>query len=167
MKISDFKSWILMIFLLLSPVSTSVTKRRLCIEYKKENYLAKNEYITTLHADSEHRCMVNCVRRSSCMAFNYNAEEKTCILMQEAGCMSPLTSTSYLFVHLHPCNMQPVWYSVRPADRNWYWVTADDPNSNADVIKALEGSSTRYYLSRTLFQGYYLPGLYYWVYLLD
>ena len=120
--------------------------------------MAKSTIIATLHADTEPKCMVNCVRRYPCMAYNYHAEEKTCILMAEMWCMAPssLNHTSYLFAHLHPCKLQTVWYSVRPADHNWYWVTTDDPRNNADIIK-LPGYDARY-VSRTLYQGYYLPG---------
>ena len=146
------------ILLLLTPVRGLVTKRRLCVEYKKENYLANGEYITTSHADTEQKCMIKCMRHDPCMAFNYHEVTKTCILMPELWCMSPssLNNTRYLFVHLYPCKRQPVWFSVRPEERSWSWVTTDDPSNNADIIK-LPGFNTRY-VSRTLYHGYYLPG---------
>ena len=159
MKIYDYKSWVIVAFLLLSHVSCFMKKRRLCIEYKKENYLVNGEHLATLHEDDEHKCMVNCVRDSHCMAFNYHAEGKTCILMPEVvGCMVPKSHnhTSYLFVHLQPCKSRPVWFSVRPAERGWYWVTTEDPRNHADTVK-LPGTKIRC-VSRILYQGYYLPG---------
>ena len=158
MKICLCGHCVITILLLLIPAICSVTKRRLCVEYKKENYFVEGKHIVTLHADAEQKCMVNCVRRNPCMAFNYHAKEKTCILMPKVRCMvpSPLANTSYLLVHLHPCKLQPVWYSVRPVARSWYWVTTDDPSNNVNIIK-LQGNDLRY-IGRVLYQGFYLPG---------
>ena len=158
MKNYNYDSWVIISLLLISPVNCAVIKRRLCIEYKKENYLINSDSITTINANTEHKCMVSCVRRYPCMAFNYHAVKKTCILMAEIGCLPPhsFNDSSYLFAHLQPCKVQPVWYSVRPPDRGWYWVTTDDPNKNSDLIQ-LPGPKTRY-VTRTLYKGYYLPG---------
>ena len=78
--------------------------------------------------------------------------------MPKVGCMSSssLNNTWHLFVHLYPCKRQPVWFSVRPEERGWFWVTTDNPRNNAALLK-LPGTNTRY-VSRTLFRGYYLPG---------
>ena len=102
--------------------------------------------------------MIKCMRHDRCMAFNYHAVKKTCILMRKMLCMSPspLNNTRYLFVHSYPCKGQPVWSSVRPEERSWSWVTTDDPRNNADIMK-LPGVNNLY-VSRTLYHGYYLPG---------
>ena len=125
---------------------------------QERNYLAKGKYITTSHTDTEQKCMIKCMRHDRCMAFNYHAVKKTCILMRKMLCMSPspLNNTRYLFVHLYPCKGQPVWSSVRPEERSWSWVTTDDPRNNADIMK-LPGVNNLY-VSRTLYHGYYLPG---------
>ena len=158
MKIQECASWVFTIFLLLNPVRSLTTKRRLCVEYKKYKYLSNTNQITTLSAESEERCLVSCVRRYPCVAFNYHSISKTCILLPEVTCMTP--SSHYdnwnLFVHLHPCKQRPVWISLRPAERSWHWVTIDDPSNTSDVVK-LPNSPDRY-VSRTLYQGYYLPG---------
>ena len=150
--------WVITLHLLLSPGSCSVTKRRLCIEYKKENYSAKSRHIAQLYTETENKCMVSCVRRHPCMAFNYHAVNKTCILMPRLTCMAPssLSDSWYLFVHLQSCKLEPVWFSVRPVDRNWKWIIIKHPKNDADTVK-LTGSYTRY-VSRTLYRGYYLPG---------
>ena len=158
MKVSECTFWIITLFLLQNAGDCLTTKRRLCVEYKKENYLDKSEYITTVHADTEGKCMASCVRRYPCMAFNYHIINKTCILMRRVNCMAPssLNNPGYLFVHLQACKLQSVWFSVRPADRGWHWVTTDDPGKNADIIN-VPGSFDRY-VSRTLYRGHYLPG---------
>ena len=158
MKIFGSGHSVITILLLLTPVRGLVTKMRLCVEYKKENYLAKGEYITTSHANTEHKCMIKCMRHYPCTAFNYHAVNKTCILMPELWCMSPssLNDTRYLLVQLNPCKQQPVFTSIRPEERGWSWVTTDDPSNNADILK-LPGFNNRD-ISRTLYHGYYLPG---------
>ena len=102
--------------------------------------------------------MASCVRRHPCTAFNYHIMNKTCILMPEVKCMTPssLNNPGYLFVHLQACTSQPVWFSVRPADHGWHWVTTDDPSHNVAIVN-VPGSTTRQ-VSRTLYRGYYLPG---------
>ena len=158
MKILGSGHSVITILLLLTPVRGLVTKMRLCVEYKKENHLAKGEYITTSHANTEHKCMIKCMRHYPCMAFNNHAVNKTCILMPELWCMSPssLNDTRYLLVQLNPCKQQPVFISIRPEERGWSWVTTDDPSNNADILK-LPGFNNRD-ISRTLYHGYYLPG---------
>ena len=159
MKSYDCASWFITIYLLLSPANCSVTKRRLCIKYKKENFLADSRYIIIeSRAETENMCMISCMRRDPCMAFNYHVIYKTCILMPQFKCMAPssLNNTSYLFVCLQSCKLQPVWFSVRPEESNWQWVAIKDPRKNANVIK-IPGPNARY-VSRTLYQGYYLPG---------
>ena len=157
MKSYNRASWVIMLYFLLSPGNCAIKKRRLCIEYKKENYLATSRHIAKLHAETENKCMVSCVRRPPCMAFNYHAVSKTCILMPRLTCMAPnsLSDSWYLFVHLQSCTLQPVWFSVRPADRNWGWIIKN-PKNDAGTVK-LTGSYTRY-VSRALYRGYYLPG---------
>ena len=158
MKFYEGTSWIITLFLLHNLGNCLTTKRRLCVEYKKENYLAKSEHITTVHADTEGKCIASCVRRHPCMAFNYHIINKTCILMPEVKCMTPssLNNPGYLFVHLQACKLQPVWFSVRPADHGWHWVTTDDPGKNVDIINV--PGTIKSYVSRTLYRGYYLPG---------
>ena len=158
MKAYQGISWIIASFLLQDPGDCSTTKRRLCVEYKKENYLEKHEHITKLHADTAAKCMASCVRRYPCMAFNYHIMNKTCILMPEVKCMTPnsLNDSGYLFVHLQPCQLQPVWFSVLPANHAWYWVTTDDLGKHPDIINVAH--STTRYVSRTLYRGYYLIG---------
>ena len=157
MKCHNCASWVFTLYLLLCPGSCPITKRRLCIEYKKENYLAQSRYIAKLHAETENNCMVSCVRRYRCLAFNYHVMNKTCILMSQVKCMAPssLNNSWYLFVHLHSCQLQPVWFSVRPVYRNWKWIISKHPENDADTVK-ITGSYTRY-VSRTLYHGYYLP----------
>ena len=78
--------------------------------------------------------------------------------MRAVTCMAPssLKNTGYMFAHLHACELRSVWLSVRPAERSWHWVTADDPSNNVNIVE-LPNQPTRY-ISRTLYQGYYLPG---------
>ena len=158
MKVFECTPWVITLFLLQNPGNCLTTKRRLCVEYKKENYLEKSKHITTAHADTAGKCLASCVRRYPCMAFNYHIINKTCILMRKVNCMAPssLNNPGYLFVHLQACKSQPVWFSVRPADRGWHWVTTDDPANNTDIINVPDGTTNRY-VSRTLYRGYYLP----------
>ena len=153
-----YASWVITIFLLLNPSSCSTTKRRLCVEYKKDNYLSDSELITTLYAETEKKCLVSCVRREPCMAFNYHVSIKTCILMPGVTCMAPDSphGTGYLFVHLHLCKRRPPWFSVRPAEGSWHWVTSDHPSNDVSIINIPKNPAR--YVSRTLYQGYYLPG---------
>ena len=159
MKSDECVSCVLTLVLLLSAVDCSMKKRRLCIEYKKENYFAKGQYITNVYAETENKCMISCVRRHPCMAFNYHVKNKTCILMPAVKCMASTSPNSswYLFVHLQFCRQLPVWFSVRPADRGWYWVPTDDP-SNDTVLVELNSAISIRYVSRTLYRGYYPPG---------
>ena len=159
MKVFECTPWVITLFLLQNPGNCLTTKRRLCVEYKKENYLEKSKHITTAHADTAGKCLASCVRRYPCMAFNYHIINKTCILMRKVNCMAPssLNNPGYLFVHLQACKSQPVWFSVRPTDRGWHWVTTDDPANNTDIINVPDGTTNRY-ISRTLYRGYYLPG---------
>ena len=156
MNIFDCTSWIITLFLLQNPGICLTPKRRLCVEYKKENYLEKSQHITTVHADTRGKCMASCVRRYPRMAFNYHIINKTCILMRRVKCMAPssLNNPGYLFVYLQSCKSQPVWFSVRRADRGWHWVTTDDPGKNADTIKVRIDR----FVSRMLYRGYYLLG---------
>ena len=150
--------WVITLFLVLNPGSCSTTKRRLCIEYKKENYLSETKYIAMLHAETENICMVSCVRRSPCMAFNYNVMNKTCILMPRLNCMAPnvIDNSWYLLVHLQPCKLEAVWSSYRPVHRNWQWIITKHPGNNADTVKLTSGYTR--YVTRALYRGYYLPG---------
>ena len=154
MKIAECSSWCV-ILLLLKTANCTVTKRHLCVQFKKENYFVQVQHIENLHADTEHKCMVNCVRRYPCMAFNYHVLNKTCILMPELGCMTPIPpfSSRYLLVHLQPCKLQPPWRSVPPPESIWHWVITDDPNNNTHTVMV-----QHYFVSRTLYQGYYLLG---------
>ena len=158
MKSYECASWVLTLFILLRLNSCSTSKRRLCIEFKKENHLAKCRCIAKLHAETENKCLVNCVRRHPCMAFNYHVVNKTCILMPQLKCMAPssLNNSGYLFVHLQSCKLQPVWFSVRPPDRDWKWIITTDPRKDTNIVK-LTGPYARC-VSRTLHRGYYLPG---------
>ena len=158
MKSYECASWVLTLLILLSPGSCSTSKRGLCIEFKKENYLAKSHYIAKLQSETENKCMVSCVRRDPCMAFNYHVVNKTCILMPQLKCMAPtsLNNSGYLFVHLQSCKLQPAWFSVRPPDRNWQWIITKEPREDANIVK-LTGPYARC-VSRTLYRGYYLPG---------
>ena len=158
MKAYGCTSWVITLFLLQCPGNCLTTKRRLCVEYKIENYMEESDHIAKVHADTEGKCMASCVRRDPCMAFNYHRIDKTCILMPEVKCMAPSSRNNswYLFVLLQTCQLRPVWFSVRLADRSWRWVITDDPGNNADIIN-VPGSTTRY-VSRILYRGYYLPG---------
>ena len=159
MKGFECASWVITLFLALSHGNCSIRKRRLCIEFKKENYLAQSRYIAELYAETGDKCMVNCVRHDPCMAFNYHVINKTCILMPAVNCMapSPPNSSWYLFVHLQLCKQEPIWFSVRPAERGLYWVPTDDPNNDTIFVKLNSVNSIRY-VGRTLYMGYYLPG---------
>ena len=88
-----------------------------------------------------------------------HVKNKTCILMPAVKCMASTSPNSswYLFVHLQFCRQLPVWFSVRPADRGWYWIPTDDP-SNDTVLVELNSAISIRYVSRTLYRGYYLPG---------
>ena len=120
--------------------------------------MVETKYIAMLHAETENICMVSCVRQYPCMSFNYNGMNKTCMLMPQLKCMAPnfLDNAWYLFVHLQSCKLEPVWSSCRPADRNWQWIITKHPGNHADTVK-LTGLNIRY-VSRILYQGYYLPG---------
>ena len=111
-------------------------------------------------AETEHRCMIKCVRHHPCMAFNYHAINKTCVLLPEVECIPPSPDNGsgyvYVFVHLTACKFQSVYTSVRPADRNWYWSISDNPIDNTDVI-LLPGTTTRY-VGTMLYRDYSLPG---------
>ena len=155
MKMHGLISWVLL-FCLLNPAHCLLTKRRLCVEYKREHYLINTTYIATLHTETENNCMTSCVRLDPCMAFNYHLVQKKCILMPQVQCMAPnsFNSSWYLFVNLQSCKRQQVWFSVRPADGNWHWITTDDPSNNTDILH-VDGVR---YVSRILYRGYYLPG---------
>ena len=142
--------------LLLSTALCSVMKRRRCVEYRKANYFVGTGHFEEMQTETEHQCMISCVRRHPCMAFNYHAVHKICILLPEVGCMAPGQgdNSGYVFVHLTTCKLQPVNTSVRPTDHHWYWSITDDPNIDFIV---LTGFSTLY-VSRMLYRGYYLPG---------
>ena len=150
MKMHGLVSWVLL-FCLLNPAHFLLTKRRLCVEYKKEHYLINTTYIATLHTETENNCMTSCVRHDPCMAFNYHLVQKKCILMPQVQCMAPnsFNSSWYLFVHLQSCKRQQVWFSVRPADGNWHWITTDDPSNNTDILH-VDGVR---YVSSILYRG--------------
>ena len=158
MHISVCTSLVFAICLQLYATSSLVTKRRLCVQYKKENYLLMNEYITESHVDTEDKCMVHCVRHNTCMAFNYHILNKTCFLLPDGlHCLQPRSNnTSYLFVQLQPCKLQPVWLSLRPPDHNWHWIETSDPSYTAGTVKST-GVFSRY-VARSLYQGRYLLG---------
>ena len=133
------------------------TKRRLCVEFRKENYFIGGEHLELKRTETENLCMTSCARYHPCMAFNCHAVNQTCILLPEVECMplrAPDNSSGYVFVHLSSCKFQPVYTSVRPADGNWYWSNADNPSTEVVI---LIGKVTRY-ASRMLYRGYYLLG---------
>ena len=108
MNVFECTSWVIIFFLLQNSGICLTTKRRLCVEYKKETYLEKSQHITTVHANTEGKCLASCVRRYPCMALNYHIINKTCILMRRVKCMAPtsLNNPGYLFVHLQSCKLQ-------------------------------------------------------------
>ena len=130
-------------------------EEKICVEYRKYNYCVGRGQLKEMHAETEHRCMIKCVRHHPCMAFNYHAINKTCVLLPEVECIPPSPDNGsgyvYVFVHLTACNFQSVYTSVRPADRNWYWSISDNPSDNTDVI-LLPGTTTRYVGTITTFQ---------------
>ena len=150
--------WMIKSTFLLSAVFCSVTKRRGCVEYRKENYFVATGHLEEIYTATERQCMKNCMWHRPCTAFNYHAVNKLCILLPGLECMTPNpeNSSGYVFVHLTTCKFQPVYTSVRPADRNWYWSTTDNLGENTGFV-VLPGGLTRW-VSRVLYRGYYLPG---------
>ena len=149
-------AWIIEMSLLIISVLCSTTKRWRCVEYRKENYFLGGRPLDETRTETEHHCMISCVRRDPCNAFNYHTVNQTCILLLDVECMLPApdNNSGYVFVHLSACKFQPVYTSVRPTDRNWYWSITDNPNT--DVI-VLRGHITRY-VGRMMYRGCYFPG---------
>ena len=121
--------------------------------------MVQTSYIKESYAENESKCMASCVRLEGCWAFNYHVTNKTCILMQKVDCMatSSPNSSGYLFVHLQSCMMQPVQFSVRPADLGWHWITVDDASKVNGYIPEMPSDTARY-VSRILYRGCYLIG---------
>ena len=62
------------------------TKRRLCLEFRKENDFI-GEHLELKRTETENQCMISCAFYHSCMAFNYHVVNQTCILLPEVECM--------------------------------------------------------------------------------
>ena len=159
MKTFECTFWIITVCLVLNPLKCSITKRRLCVKYKKENHLVQTSYIKESYAENESKCMASCVRLEGCWVFNYHVTNKTCILMQKVYCMatSSPNSSGYLFVHLQSCMMQPVQFSVRPADLGWHWITVYDASKVNGYIPEMPSDTARF-VSRILYRGSFLIG---------
>ena len=153
------KNILAIIYVYASSVISDISKRRLCLSYRRES--TRGDY-TILHSTvvrGEHWCMIKCIRHPHCWAFNF-LYDGTCELLPTLGaCKEPRSQPNSTLVHLSKCDGET---PVELSPRNW---TENDCLTWIPHIKdlpcppgVLKSSSRNYCLSLIPWNGLYMPG---------
>ena len=103
---------------------------------------------------TSHNCMIRCVQKPACMAFNHSQQAGQCVLILKETCLIPNITPQWKHVSLYTCQKRAPWRSKMPRNNGWNWTQLEDAKTGNNIIAL---TSDRY-VGRLFYKGLYLPG---------